>query len=144
MSRAAVLSLLRNDTALAALGGAGFVVVPEYAADQRPNDAAAFVVVCWRTTDFETSIQSNAARHFDLYVHIPVVVSTDFGRLDSILDRCDELFKAVQDGAPVVGGDGWQLEQVGFQGRGIDIDDEGYQTICKSASYFALASAVSP
>jgi hypothetical protein len=59
-----------------------------------------------------------------------------------MFDRCDEIFKTVVEGAPIAGGDGWQLEQVGFAGRGPDITDQDYMTICKSASYFALASKV--
>lgn len=142
--RAAVLSLLRGDDELRALGGDGFVVVPEYEADQRPNDVpGAFLVICWRTTDFAVEIQDNGPQHFDVYAHIPKVVSTDFSDLDRLLDRCDEIFRAVNDGDPVAGGDGQQLELVGFQGRGIDIDDEAYESISKSASYFALGSKAS-
>lgn len=143
MSRGAVFSLLRDDDQLAALGGAGFVVVAEYDADQRPTDAAGFIVVCWRTTDYAAEIQDNSAQHFELWAHWPLAKSTDFGRLDALLDRCDDIFKAVnEDGTPIDGGDGRQLEQVGFAGRGIDITDEGYQTICKSAAYFAIGSKI--
>lgn len=139
--RAAVLSMLRDDDELRTVGGTGFVVVPEYEADQRPNDAGAFLVICWRTTDFAPEIQDNGPQHFELWAHIPLVVSTDFGRLDALLDRCDAIFKAVNEaGAPVDGGDGSKLEQVGFAGRGIDFTDEGYETICKSAAYFAVSS----
>jgi hypothetical protein len=87
MSRAAVLSLLRGDATLATLGGTGFVVEAQFSYDQRPNDAGAFIVIVWRHTDFEDDIQANAERHFDLYVHIPMLVSTDFGRIDAILRR---------------------------------------------------------
>jgi hypothetical protein len=143
MSRGAVMSLLRGDAQLAELGGTGFIVVPEYEADQRPNGAGAFLVVCWRTVDFVQAIQDNGPKYFDVYAHIPVAVSTDFGRLDALLDRCDDIFRAVEDGPPVDGGDGWQLEQVGFAGRGIDVDDEGYETITKPANYYALSSKTS-
>ncbi|MDP7703181.1 hypothetical protein [Mycobacterium sp. TY815] len=142
MARDAVWTLLNADARLAELGGAGFMVIEQYATDQRP-DAAAFIVICWRHTDFSEEIQANAERHFELYVHIPVKVSTDFVRIENMIDRCDELFKAVEDSTdPVVGEDGWQLDYVGFEGRGLDFEDEGYQTICKSASYMALASKV--
>lgn len=142
MARDAVWTILNGDSDLAALGGAGFKVVEQYAVDQRP-EGAAFIVICWRQTDFNEDIQANAERHFDLYVHIPVKVSTRFGRIDDMIDRCDELFKAVEDATePVAGEDGWQLDFVGFEGRGLDFEDEGYQTICKSASYMALASKV--
>lgn len=136
--RDAVFTLLDTDTQLATLGGSGFLVLAQYSYDQRP--AGVFVVVVWRTTDFEQAIQSNAAHHFDVYVHIPIGVSTDFVRVDRILDRCDAIFGAVEDGDPLVGDDGWQLEYVGFQGRSMDMKDEDYETICRSASYYALGS----
>ncbi|OBJ08282.1 hypothetical protein [Mycobacterium sp. 1465703.0] len=143
MSRGAVMSLLRGDDQLKAAGalaGIDLVVVAEYDADQKPSDGA-FIVVCWRITDYATEIQDNGPAHFELWAHVPVAKSTDFGRIDAMLDRCDAIFKAVnEDGTPVDGGDGRQLEQVGFAGRGVDITDEGYQTICKSAAYFAIGS----
>lgn len=142
MARGAVLDLLRNDAPLATLGGTGFVVVAEFSYDQRPNDLGAFIVICWRHTDFDDSIQSNAEQHFDLYVHIPVSVSTDYGRIDDILDRVDVIFAAVEDNDAVVGGDGRQLDCVGFEGRSMDMTDEGYETICRQASYLALSCTV--
>lgn len=142
MARAAILDLLRGDTQLATLGGTGFVVEAQFSYDQRPNDAGAFIVICWRHTDFDEDVQENAEQHFDLYVHIPVTVSTDFGRIDVILDRVDEIFKAVEDNPPMVGGDGQQLNYVGFEGRSMDMTDEGYQTICRQASYLALSCKV--
>jgi hypothetical protein len=143
MARAAVLQLLRADTQLATLGGVGFVVEAQFSYEQRPNDRGAFAVICWRHTDFEDDIQANAEQHFDLYVHLPVAVSTDYGRIDAVLDRVDELFAGVSDAQPpVVGGDGRQLDFVGFEGRSRDLTDEGYQTICRYASYLALSSTV--
>lgn len=140
--RDAVLTLLRGDDQLTTLGGDQFVVVPEYESDQRPGDGP-YIVVCWRAVDFTRAIQDNGPKHFDLWFHIPVDVSTVFSRIDALIDRCDTIFRAIEDGDPLVGADGWQLEQVGFAGRGIDVTDEGYETICKSASYYALGSKTS-
>lgn len=141
MSRGAVLSLLRNDTQLATIDKSGpVVVVPEYSYDQAPSLTGPFIVICWRTTEFVEEIQDNGPDHFELWVHLPVKVSTDFGRIIAIIDRCDDIFRAVEDDGPIDGGDGRQLDYVGFEGRGIDFTDEGPQTICKPASYFALSS----
>lgn len=140
MARAAVLDLLRGDSALATLGAPGFVVEAQFSYDQRPNDRGAFIVIVWRHTDFDEDIQSNGEQHFDVYVHIPVSVSTDFGRINAILNRVDAIFRAVPDNDPVVGGDGEQLDFVGFAGRSMDMTDEGYETICRYASYMALSS----
>lgn len=144
MARDAVWKLLNTAATLKQdhLGGAAFVAIPQYSGDQVP-DADVFIVICWRHTDFNEDIQANAERHFDLYAHVRVKKSTDFGRIDAIFDECDEIFRAVEDATdPVVGEDGWQLDYVGFEGRGLDFEDEGYQTICKPASYMALASKV--
>ncbi len=143
MARAAVLELLRADTELATLGGTGFVVQPGFSYDQHPNQRGAFIVIMWRHTDFDEDIQSNAEQHFDLYVHIPVKVSTDYGRIDSIIDRVDEIFRTATDGpVPPVGGDGKQLDYIGFEGRSMDITDDKYKTICRYASYMALSCTV--
>lgn len=140
MARAAILELLRADDTLAQLGGVGFVVEAQFSYDQRPNDKGPFIVICWRNTDFDDDVQANAEQHFDLYVHIPSSVSTDFGRVDAILSRVDAIFAGVPDTSPpVVGGDGQQLDHVGFEGRSMDMTDEGYHTICRYASYFALS-----
>lgn len=143
--RDAVLTLLANDTELAAIGaaiGAGFTVVANFSVDQRPNNSGAFLVIVWRTTDFDVTVQANTFHHFEVYAHIPVAVSTDFVSIDRLLDRCDAIFAGVED-TPVAGADGWQLDYVAFHGRGIDTTDEGYQTICRSASYAALGSPTS-
>jgi hypothetical protein len=143
VSRAAILELLQGDATLATLGGAGFTVQAGYSYDQRPNDLGAFIVIMWRHTDFDDDIQGNAEQHFDLYVHIPVSVSTDYGRIDAILDQVDAIFREVPDTTPVVGGDGRQLDYVGFEGRSMDITDDGYKTICRYASYMALSCTAS-
>lgn len=138
--RDAVYSLLNTDTQLQSLGGTGFVVEAQFSYDQIPNAQGAFLVIVWRTTDYAIEIQSNGVHHFDVYAHLPVKVSTDFVWIDNLLDRCDQIFAAVEDGVPVAGADGWQLEYVGFQGRSLDQTDGDYQTICRSASYYALGS----
>lgn len=143
MARAAVLELLRADAQLAALGGTGFVVQAGFSYDQHPNPRGAFIVIMWRHTDFDEDIQANAEQHFDLYVHIVTSASTDYGRVDAIIDRVDEIFAAAADTAvPHVGGDGKRLDHIGFEGRSMDITDDKYKTICRYASYMALSSTV--
>lgn len=139
MPRDAVWTLLNGDSQLATLGGEGFVAIPQYAEDQRP-EAAAFIEICWRHVDFNEDMQENTERHFDIYVNIPKKTSTDFVRIDKMLDRCDEIFAGVAEATdPVIGDDGWQLNFVVQEGRGLDIVDDEYRTICKQASYMALA-----
>lgn len=144
MARAAVLELLRADAQLADLGGAGFVVQAGFSYDQHPNPRGAFIVIMWRHTDFDEDIQDNAGEHFDLYVHSVVSESTDFGRINDIIDRVDRILRAATDGGtPHIGGDGKQLDHIVFEGRSMDLTDDKYQTICRYASYMALSSTVS-
>lgn len=144
MARAAVLELLRADPQLAQLGGPGFVVEAQFSYDQRPNDRGAFLVICWRHTDFDDDIQSMAEQHFDVYAHIPARGSTDFGRINALLDRVDQIFRDAMDSpTAIVGSDGLRLDHIGFEGRGMDQTDDGYQTICRPASYMALSSNAS-
>lgn len=139
MARDAVYSLLANDSQLAALGGTGWVVVPNFTGDQRPNDKGGFMVIRWGDTDYEESIQDNGPHHFDLWVHWPVAVSTDYGHIDGVLERCDELFAAVNDDAEIVGADGKTLTGIVPEGRSGDFEDQGYMTICRRGSYQAIS-----
>ncbi|OIN79345.1 hypothetical protein [Mycobacterium malmoense] len=149
MCQDSVLQLLRGDTELASIANdatlagfelTGFVVEPFTTYDQVPNLAGAFMTIVWRTTDFEVEIQENGLQWFDLYGHLPIVLGTDYKLINAMFDRVDDLFAAVENGDPVIGGDGWQLEQVGFAGRGPQITDDGYMTICRQASYYAIGS----
>lgn len=140
MARDAVLSLLKNDSELATLGGTGFKVVANYSQDQRPNDVGAFIEIRWGVDDFDRGLQG--PRHFDVWVHIPVSVSTDFVRIDAMIDRIDDIFAAA-NATDTVGGDGVALNYVEPEGRSGDLDDEGYMTICRRASYRALSCKAS-
>jgi hypothetical protein len=135
-----VLTLLRSDQQLAALGGSGFVIVPNFSGDQRPNDSGAFIVIRCGVND-QPQFPILGPRHFDLWVHLPAKW-TDYVQIDNIIDRCDEILGAVE-GDHIIGADGWALDYVGFEGRGPDMKDQGYETICRRASYYALASKAS-
>ncbi|WP_052957042.1 hypothetical protein [Mycolicibacter heraklionensis] len=138
MARDAVLKLLRGDQELADLGGEGFEIETNWSYDQRPNDKGPFIVLTWRPTDFSVAIQGNAGHHFNIWVHLPSEVSTDYVRIDDILDRIDEIFDAAADEA-VAGDDGRQLDCVQRHGRSPDLTDEDYRTICRYGAYEAFS-----
>ncbi|WP_048890657.1 hypothetical protein [Mycobacterium heckeshornense] len=140
MARDAIYSLLKNDTTLAELGGDGFTVLANFTGDQRPNDKGAFMVIRWGVTDYERAIQDNGPRHFDIWVHIPASVSTDYVRIDNIFDRVDELFGAANEASQeLAGADGRTVTVILPEGRSGDFEDEGYMTICRRASYQVLS-----
>lgn len=140
MARDAIYSLLKNDTQLAALGGDGFTVVANFTADQRPNDTGAFLVLRWGTTDYASEVQTSGPWHFDVWVHIPSALSTDYVRIDNILDRVDALFEIANDAdSELAGADGRTVTVIVPEGRSGDLEDEGYMTICRRASYQVLS-----
>lgn len=134
MARDAIYRVLKNDSQLAELGGDDFVVLPNFSGDQRPNNNGAFIVIRWGYDDFDRGLAG--PHHFDLWVHMPASVSTDYVRIDNMIDRCDEIFVAAND-TNIIGGDGRILNAVQREGRSRDLVDQGYETICRRASYAA-------
>lgn len=57
-------------------------------------------------------------------MHYPAIRSTDFTRIDAMIDRADEIFAAANE-TTTVGIDGWSLVGVQRQGRSPDITDSG-------------------
>ena len=145
MARDAVWRLLIEDVELASLLGIAKanmseLVIPNFAADQRPGGGIhPFIVIRWGADDYEQNFQVGF-RRFDLYVHVPWDFSTDYNRIDVILNRCDDIFDAASALQQSAAGDGMILHFIEREGRSGDFKDDGYETICRYASYKALSS----
>jgi len=145
MARDAVWHLLVDDPKLPTLMGVTpadmqNLVIPNFAADQRPgNGKVPFVVIRWGADDYDEGFLINF-RRFDLYVHVPWDASTDFNRIDLVLNRFDEIFEAATANQQTAAGDDYILHFVQSEGRSGDFKDDGYETICRYASYKALSS----
>ena len=155
MARDAVWRLLVEDSELPALMGVTArtqntkiaaleqLIIPNFSADQRPgNGLSTFIVIRWGADDYDIAFDSTF-RRFDLYVHIPWDMSTDYNRIDRILNRCDDIFESANALQQSAAGDGAVLHMVEKEGRSGDYKDDGYETICRYASYKALSSRVS-
>jgi len=62
--------------------------------------------------------------------------STDFVRIDDVIDILDRILVEIVDAA---GGDGRSVSVIEPEGHSRDLRDDGYQTICRSASYRVLS-----
>lgn len=136
MARDAVWSLLNQDAQLNAMGLNAATILPNFTGDQRPTANGPFMSIRWGTTDYDGQVQRNTDKRFDLWVHFPNEITTDYVRVDRVIDRIDEIFEAAND-VEVVGGDGMVLTSIEPEGRSGDLEDSVYQTICRSASYKA-------
>lgn len=135
MSRAAVIDAIVNDATLAGVGFDDTSVVPNYDAEQRPTDEM-FIVLRWGTDDIalagDDSTVKMGPRNVDIWVHMYRELSSDFNRIDSVIDRLDQVLSNIID---LPGSDGRTVSQIISKGRSRDLKDDGYQTFCRSASY---------
>lgn len=135
MSRAVVLDAIIGDPVLSAIGFDEDSVVPNYDAEQRPNDEM-FIVLRWGTDEVMLSAEGSQVklgpRNVDAWVHMYREMSSDFNKIDAVIDRLDVVLSNIID---VPGSDGRTVSQIIAKGRSRDLKDDGYVTYCRSASY---------
>ena len=146
MSRAVVYDAIVNDSELNALGITSDTVFPNYANDKRPTDTGPFIIIRWESQPYlgasrlggfgSGSGMGRGARDMTVWVHIPKEQSTDFTRIDAILDRLDDILTPLEHEA---GADGYTLTCVRPTGRGGDNRDDGFDTIVRNAAYKILS-----
>lgn len=110
-----------------------------YDGDQRPSDEM-FIVLRWETQDIDlrgddSSIRKGG-RHLAIWVHMYKEFSTDFTRIDNVIDALDKLLVDIIDRP---GADGRTLVMVEPEGHSRDLRDVTYETFCRSASYKVLS-----
>lgn len=141
MSRAAVLDAILVDSRLIDAGFDNTNVLPNYDGDQRPSDKM-FMVLRWEEDD--TGLQGDDGtvqrgwRHLTIWVHMYREFSTDFVRIDDVLDVLDDVLSIIVDKA---GADGATVTCIEPEGRSRDLKDDTYQTYCRSAAYKIIGRA---
>lgn len=146
MSRAVILDAILDSTALIALGFDENNVLANFDGEQKPaggGDFKMFMVIRWGVNDappWRVPGAPDGPKHFDIWVHMPRELSTDYLHIDGVLDILDNLFEGIIN---TPGDDGYTLTLVEPEGRSRDLRDDGYQTLCRQASYLML-SRVTP
>lgn len=133
MSRAVVYKTLAEDPQLNAMGVAG--IFPNYSLDGSPSRKKPFIIIRWEENTNRKFSRSRAPRIMNVHAHCPVEYSTDFGRIDRILERVKQILPPLEH---VAGEDGYTLTSVQWTGDGSDFKDPGYETITRNASYEVL------
>lgn len=134
MSRAVVMDAIIGDSELAGLGFDDDSVLANYDGRQRPTDKM-FIVLRWEQHDWNVQLQ-RGPRNLAIWVHMYREFSTDFTRIDDVIERLDVVLSNIID---TPGRDGRTVSQIIPVGRSRDLKDDGYQTFCRSTSYQVLS-----
>lgn len=138
MSRAAIYDALLDDQRLIDLGIDASSLLVNYDGDQRPNDTL-FIVITWNPEDNAFSGDDVVQRRFKnatIWFHIYREESTDFKRIDDVMDIVDDIYSNM---IHVAGVDGQTVTLIETAGRSRDMRDDIYQTICRSGTYRILS-----
>lgn len=139
MSRAAILDTLRADARLIALGFDATSIVLNYDSDQRPNDAL-FMVLQYGDDNYFPEVK-RYVKNLTIWVHCYADFSTDFVRIDNVIDIVDSI---MENAVYIDGADGHTLTLAEPTGRSRDLRDSIYETICRSTSYRILSRQTEP
>ena len=126
-ARAALFTLLAQDTALVALGVQA--VYPTNSVDTPPE--ACFLILRWDAKDI--AFGRTGVTRCTVWAHDR---DRDYGRIAKVLQRVEDLLAGTVHRA---GQDGWTLTQADYLGQGPDLFDSGYST-CTRYSDFQVVS----
>lgn len=133
-ARAAVFGLLAYDSILQSVYGINLnKVFPAQAVDTVPRKGP-FLILRWEERTVERG-RFGARDVLTVWAHIARERSTDFGQINGILERVEEIMLSA---IHVSGTDG-TLVTVDFNGRSPDLNDEGYKTITRNSQFTVLS-----
>jgi hypothetical protein len=129
-AHAAVLGLLSYDPILQSVFGINLNRIwPAQSVDVVPRKGP-FIILRWEE---ETLQRGGYGRRevLTVWAHEARESSTDYGKINEILDRVEEI---LMNNIHVSGTDG-VLTQVTYNGRSGELHDEGYKTITRNAAF---------
>lgn len=115
------------------LQGIGFNddnVKVNYDGDQRPSDKM-FMSLLWGQKTVDPRIKRGPT-DLTIWVHMYKGFSTDYTRIDDVIEVLDDVLTNIIDTA---GADGRTVSQIEEGNKSRDSRDSGYETLCRSASY---------
>lgn len=141
MSRAAVYDAILANSELITLGFDKTSVLINYDGEQRPSDEL-FLVLHWDNDEEglrgDDGLMVRNFRPLTIWVHMYKEFSSDFVRIDDILDILDRVLTSM---VHVAGADGRTVTLIEpVEGsRSRDMRDDTYETLCRSTSYRILS-----
>lgn len=134
MSRAAVFTALTTDPTLNLLGITESTVFPNWASKERPSSTGPFLILRWQEDTLQVNLEG--PRILEVWAHIPMEISTDYGRIDEILYFVTQALIGL---VHKPGADGFTVTSVDYQGKSPDFYDSAYNTINRNASFGVLS-----
>lgn len=142
MSRAAVFTALTTDPDLIEMGIDEDHVFPNYSMDGRPSDGK-FLILRWEESTFNSQTYTGmrngmkrAPRVLTVWAHQPLEISNDFGEIDEILSRVEDVLSELEH---VAGADGYTVTCVQPNGKSRDLKDDAFNTICRTSTFGVLS-----
>lgn len=136
MSRSAIIEALYEDSGLTSLGVEQDSILQGQGLLERPTDRSPFILLNWQEQAQNPFGNVKAPRTLVVWVHYPSEVTNDYSKIDSILDRVENVLVGLED---VSGDDGHSVTCVRSTGRSSDLKDEGLQTFCRYAAFQVLS-----
>lgn len=137
MSRTFIYELLEQDSnnsdpkSIGSLGIKPGLIYAAEAADDVKIGQFPFIVMRWGL--ISRGIGPSRRQMLDVWVHDR---DRDYTRIDSILQRVEQLFASVfAEGAT----EGW-ITQIDWQGSSPDLRDDGYDTITRNSTFMLIGS----
>lgn len=133
-----MLAALRTDPYL------GNIVAPEniivnYSQDGRPStlEPGAFLILRWEEANPNNG-NTSVTRTLTVWAHYPAEKSTDYSRLDEILESVRIILTRMEheDGL-----DGYTVTCIEHQGDSSDLKDDAFNTISRNSTFKVLSRA---
>lgn len=143
MSRAAFFDALVSDSELNGFGFNSDTVFHTWSNEERPTNNTAFAILQWGTeaAPLWGGEIERGPRQLTVWVHFPKELTTDFDKVNVVLDRIDAVARELRD---VVGEDSYTLSFVKVGGRSGDLLDDGFNTITRNGSYEIYQTGETP
>lgn len=137
MSRALIYSRLAEDQELKALGIGK--VEANWSSDVSPSRSECFLVLRWGESENPKFDRGNHTVPLTVWAHMPDEVGRDFGGLQKILERVQDILVSIE---LETGSDGYEVTSIRWQGRSGDFFDQGFKTSTKNALFSVLSHRV--
>jgi hypothetical protein len=136
-----LLDKIAHDDELTALGITPSRIKELDGIDKRPFDSGYFIVTRWLDQDLHPTI-NRGPRDLMVWVHSPKERNRNFLIHERILERINDIWcwvEGVSEGiAGQTGRDGVRVTSVKRRGQSGNLDDEGWKTIARNATFSVL------
>lgn len=130
MARAAILALIGNDSEVTTTLEIAIPEVWSSNATDTPNPNKPFITI--NIADEPKQFPGSTVKEYEIWCHVPRALARDYGKIDAALSRIVEIMTSATN---VHGADGWTMSSASHIGTSGDLQDDGYDSLCRRSSY---------